>query len=401
MKKFSPFVFLFGILIPLAGAIAQDKKPLPRTAYGQYDESKVPQYILPDPLVLSDGKRVKDTLTWNITRRREILGMFETNVYGKAAIGRPADMHWETTSVDSNSLNDSAITKKVTIYFSKKNAWPKLNVTITMPKTGKPVPVFLVSTWGPNAKLLIRNGFGLVTYDAREIEPDNKDSAYAFGIRKFFDFPERIEPAADEWGTIAAWSWTASRVMDYVETDPAIDSRKVCILGFSRFGKAAMWAGALDQRFAIVLSCESGCGGATLVRRGYGETVKLINDQFPHWFNGNFKTFDNRVNDLAVDWHMLIALMAPRPVYVSTAELDRWGDPHGTFLAAKAAEPVYALFGERGLGVKEMPSLETSVGDFIGYHMRKGKHGITDYDTGKFLDFARRHFAAMDAGNPR
>jgi hypothetical protein len=399
MKKFSPFSFLLLILIPLFATISQDKKPLPRTAYGQYDESKVPQYTLPDPLVLSNGNRVTDTSTWNSVRRQEILGMFEMNVYGKAAIERPDDMHWETTAVDSNALNDFAISKKLTIYFSKKNARPRLNVTVLLPKIGKPVPVFLVSTWGPDAKLLIRNGFGLVTYDARQIEPDNKDSAYAYGIRKFFDPPDRTEPAADEWGTIAAWSWTASRVMDYVETDPALDSRRVCILGFSRFGKAAMWAGALDQRFAIVLSCESGCGGATFVRRGYGETVKLINDQFPHWFNGNFKTYNDRVNDLPVDWHMLIALMAPRPVYVSTAELDRWGDPHGTFLAGQAAEPVYELFGETGLDVKEMPPLETPVGDFIGYHMRKGKHGITAYDTEKFLDFARRHFSAMDAQN--
>ena len=399
MKEFSLFAFFLIVLIPHFAAVSQDKKPLPRTAAGQYDESKVPQYFLPNPLVLSNGRRVTDTSTWNTMRRQEILGMFETNVYGKAAVGRPDDMHWETTAVDSNALNDSAISKKVTIYFSKKNARPKLHVTIILPKTGKPVPVFLVSTWGPNAKLLIRNGFGLVTYDAREIEPDNKDSAYAYGIRKFFDPPDRTEPSADEWGTIAAWSWTARRVMDYVETDAGIDARKVCILGFSRFGKAAVWAGALDQRFAIVLSCESGCGGATLVRRGYGETVKLINGQFPHWFDGNFKNFNDRPENLPVDWHMLIALMAPRPVYVSTAEQDVWGDPRGSFLAAKAAEPVYALFGETGLGVSDMPPVETPVGNFIGYHMRRGKHGITDYDTEKFLDFARRHFTAMDSRN--
>jgi hypothetical protein len=189
--------------------------------------------------------------------------------------------------------------------------------------------------------------------------------------------------------------------MDYIETNTAIDSRKVCLLGFSRFGKAAMWAGAQDERFAIIFSCESGCGGATIVRRGIGETVKLINNQFPHWFNGNFKSFNDRVSELPVDWHMLIALMAPRPVYVSTAEEDLWGDPRGTFLAAKAAEPVYELFGERGLRVTQMPPIETSVGDFIGYHMRKGKHGLIDEDTEKFIEFAEKHLSKTDANDNR
>lgn len=384
-------------MIPICTVFAQDKKLPPGNPAGQYDESKVPKYTLPDPLVMLNGDRVTDTTAWNGRRRPEILRMFETSVYGKATVDRPEGMHWETTAEDSSALNDSAVMKKVTIYFSKKDAWPKLGLDIILPKIGKPVPVFLVSTWVPDAELVIRRGFGLVTFDAREIEPDNKDSAYAEGIRKFFDPPDWKEPAPDEWGTIAAWSWAARRVMDYIETDTNIDARKVCILGFSRFGKAAMWAGAQDQRFAIVFSCESGCGGATIVRRGFGETVKLINDQFPHWFDGNFKSFNNRVNDLPVDWHMLIALMAPRPVYVSTAEEDLWGDPRGTFLAAKAAEPAYELFGEAGLGVTDMPPVETPVGNFIGYHMRKGKHGLIDYDTERFIDFAQKHFSKTDA----
>jgi hypothetical protein len=401
MKELLSLSLLAIVLLPICAILAQDKKIPPDIPAGQYDESKVPEYSLPDPLVMVNGEKVTDTSVWNRIRRPEILKMFEVNVYGKAAVNRPEGMHWETTAEDSTALNGSAVKKKVTIYLSRKKDWPKLEIEIILPKAGKPVPVFLASTWVPDAGLVVRKGFGLVTFDAREIEPDDKDSAYAKGIRKFFDPSDRINPTPDEWGTIAAWSWTMRRVMDYVETDTAIDTRRVCLLGFSRFGKAAMWAGAQDQRFAIVFSCESGCGGATIVRRGVGETVKLINDQFPHWFDGNFKSFNNRVNDLPVDWHMLIALIAPRPVYVSTAEEDLWGDPRGTFLAAKAAEPVYELFGKLGLGVIEMPPTEKSVGDFIGYHMRKGKHGLIDYDTEKFIEFAKKHFAKTDANYSR
>jgi hypothetical protein len=370
----------------------QAQKIPPGNPPGMYDESKIPEYNLPDPLIMMDGRRVTDTAVWNEERRPEILNLFEKNVYGKAMIGRPKGMHWEVKSEGQTVLNGSAIAKSVTIYFSEKNLWPKLDVNIVLPKAGKPVPVFLVSTWFPGARILVERGFGLVTYDAREIEPDDEDSAYDKGIRKFFDPSDQQEPTSEEWGTIAAWSWTARRVMDYLETDSAIDARRVCILGFSRFGKAAMWAGAQDQRFAIVFSCESGCGGATIVRRGFGETVKLINHQFPHWFDGEFKKYNDRANDLPVDWHMLIALMAPRPVYLSTAEEDLWGDPRGTFVAAKDAEPVYRLFGEEGLGVTEMPPVERQVGNFIGYHMRKGKHGLTDYDMERYLDFAEIHF---------
>ena len=379
-------------MAPLSDISAQDQNLPPVEFAGQYDESKVPSYILPDPLIMSDGGSVTDTTAWNEKRRPEILKMFEKNVYGKAGVERPEGMHWVKTAGDISTLNGTAVMKKATIYFSAKETWPKLDVNILLPKTRKPVPVFLASTWVPDAELVIRRGFGLVTFDALEIEPDDKETAYAKGIRKFFDSPDWKELAPDEWGTIAAWSWASRRVMDYIETDTQIDDRKVCILGFSRFGKAAMWAAALDQRFAMVFSCESGCGGASIVRRGFGETVKLINDQFPHWFNGNFKSFNNRVNDLPVDWHMLIALIAPRPVYVSAAEGDLWGDPRGTFLAARAAEPVYELFGEAGLGITEMPPLETPAGNFIGYHIRTGEHGLTDYDTEKFIDFACKHY---------
>jgi len=357
---------------------------------GLYDEQKVPKFTLPDPLVTLDGVKVTDVDTWNRKRRLEILKLFETHVYGRTIVGKPAEMTWKVTSVaDSN-----AITKNITIYFTGKTDGPKMNLNIFLPPGAakKPAPVFLIPGWYANPKILLPQGYGLVTFNPGQIEPDNKDG-YAKSIRKAFAKPGQTKPAPDEWGAIGAWAWAMSRAMDYIVTDHDINANKVAVLGFSRFGKVAMWAGAQDQRFAIVFSGGSGCGGATIVRRGFGETVRSINGYAPHWFCQNFKTYGNCVNDLPIDWHMLIALMAPRPVYIAVAEQDYWGDPHGSFLAAKYAEPVYKLFGKRGLGVDEMPPVDTPVGFCIGFHNRKGEHTITDYDWLQFFAFADRHFA--------
>ncbi|MCJ7778491.1 MAG: hypothetical protein MUP16_09275 [Sedimentisphaerales bacterium] len=363
---------------------------------GLYDESKVPKYTLPDPLVMLDGVKVTNTKTWKEKRRPEILKLFETDVYGRTMVSRPREMTWEVTSIDPNAMDGKAINKNVTIYFIGKKDGPKMNLRITLPaNAGKPVPVFL-TPGGGRSQVLLSRGYGLVSFNPGEIEPDRKDG-YESSIRKFFAQQGQTEPGPDEWGAIGAWAWAMSRAMDYIETDKDIDATKVCIMGVSRYGKVVIWAGAQDQRFAIVFSCESGCGGAVIVRRGYGETVKSINNYAPHWFNRNFKSYGDRVNELPVDWHMLVALMAPRPVYIATAEQDYWGDPRGSFLAAKYAEPVYKLFGKGGLGVDDMPPVETIVGDTIGYHNRKGGHGLNNYDWEQFLAFADRHFGITKA----
>ncbi len=415
-----------GLILGLTGGVRAQPRDV------NYDESKVPAYVLPDPLVMVDGRAVTPAEMWRSERRPEILRLFETRVYGRAP-ARPSQTHFEVISGPETALSGRAIRTEVDVYLLGEAAGPKMTLLIYLPANATgPVPAFLALNFFGNQSIhpdpritmstawmrpvsangirnnrateasrgvqasrwpvetIISRGYALVTIYCGDIDPDY-DDGFQNGIHPHFYRDGQTRPAADEWGTIAAWAWGLSRALDYLELDDRIDHGRVAVMGHSRLGKTALWAAATDERFALAISNNSGCGGAALSRRRYGETVKHINDAMPHWFCGNFKLYNDRESALPVDQHMLIALIAPRPVYIASAEKDRWADPKGEFLAARHAGPVYRLLGERGVGVEQMPEVGKPVGEMVRYHVRAGEHDVTTFDWRAYLQFADRH----------
>ena len=419
-------------------------------AFGQanYDESKVGTYQLPDPLVCLDGTVVKTAEQWEKVRRPEILEMFQREMFGRLpkelieAGNHPDFVTFKVFESSNDALGGKAIRKQVEITFheldyakTKKDSGRevKANLLIYIPKNASgPVPAFLGCNFLGNhtitpekeiALFHLRNGS--MPKDDKNLKPEDSrgyrvnrwdvdqilDAGYALATLHYMDvtFDERNgigtgifslygdskateERTPDAWGSITAWAWGLSRALDYLETDEHIDASRVAVMGHSRLGKTSLWAGASDPRFAVVISNNSGCGGSALSRRNYGETLTIINRNFPHWFAKNFRQYNADPNTLPIDEHELIALMAPRPVYVASAKEDRWANPKGEYLSVYHAVPVYELYGEKpfdGLSEPAQPAVDQPVfGKKMGYHIRTGGHDVKSYDWTQYIRFA-------------
>ncbi len=419
------FQILYGVLMLAICAVT--------SSFGQkdfqpnYDESKVGEYKLPELLVMRDGSTVKNAKEWNAKRRPEILDLFSKHVYGVMPSPTP-DISFKVIEENKKALDGLAVRKQVRIYFDKNNENAYMDVLLYIPSAQKkPVPVFiglnffgnhtvhadrgikLSESWVPNNKEfqieehkatemsraihdrrwpveeLLKSGYAVATAYCGDLEPDHVDG-WKTGIRS--SLKEKLNVQPNEWSAMSAWAWGLSRMVDYLVQDKQINSKQIVVTGHSRLGKAALWSAANDTRMAIVVSNDSGEGGAALARRNFGETVERINTSFPYWFVDQYKTYNKNESAMLVDQHMLLALMAPRPLYVASAEDDEWADPFGEFLGLKNAGPAYALFGIEGIKGDTLPPVEVPVGDVVRYHIRKGAHDITLYDWQQYIKHA-------------
>jgi hypothetical protein len=389
-----------GLCLLLAGGLVAEP------VFFRPDPPGLPAYALPDALKLADGTPVTTADQWRARRRREVLELFRQHVYGRVP-ATPCTTNWRETHRDERAMGGAATLKQVDVTVTAEGRALTIRLALFLPNAAKaPVPTFLLicnrgvenidptrvqrSEFWP-AEEVVARGYGIAAFFNGEVDPDKHDG-FRDGAHALLDRDPR---GPDAWGTLAAWAWGASRCLDYLVSDPGVDARRVAVVGHSRGGKTALWAGAEDERFALVISNDSGCGGAALNRRQPPgrESVTRINASFPHWFCERFKTYGGHEDQLPVDQHELVALVAPRLVYVASASEDLWADPRGEFLSLVHAQPVYRLLGRQGLPRDEMPAIGAQLaGDGMGYHLRSGKHNLTLFDWQRYLDFADREW---------
>lgn len=424
MKRFTQCTS-FALLFMLFCTVAFAQKFVPN-----YDETKVPKYRLPNPFVLPDGSFIETVEQWQSKGRTAILNLFKQEVYGQVPAVDPGKIKYKEMSCVKNALGGKATRKEIRIYFDAPKNTLYADLLLYIPNAAeKPVPAFLGLNFAGNhtvtdekdiidpgwiegsrykkearidirgskaerwqADMVISRGYALATLYYEQIAPDYhkfwKSRVWTTLSNQFPDESKGDNPSA-----ISVWAWGLSRALDCLSKEKEINARKVTVIGHSRLGKTALWAGANDMRFAAVISNNSGCGGAALSRREYGETIKSITSAAPHWFCANLKQYGDCINKLPVDQHELIGLIAPRPIYVASATEDQWADPKGEFLAVLKADPVYRLWRTTGFGTvtRWEPPHDKSVGDIMRYHVRTGPHAVVAFDWQQYLDFADQY----------
>ncbi|KLU02821.1 Glycoprotein gp2 [Rhodopirellula islandica] len=400
------------ILVAVGSTVALGKEP----ADTNYDEAKVPAYDLPDPLIDHAGQSVGRE-EWMMHRRGEVLRMFEESVYGKTP-SQELSVRYEVMETDPNALGGRATRKQVAAFFGE-DAY-RIDILIYLPNAPEaPVAGFVGLNFNGNQTIhsdpgildqgtgkergssasrwqveeIIDRGYAVATIHRDQVDPDNYRNDFTDGIHPLFYREGQTKPEPTEWGSIGAWGWALSRVLDRLEMEPRVDATRMAVVGHSRLGKAALWAGAQDTRFAMVISNDSGCGGASLYRRCFGERIHHMIKPVGYWFCTNHHQYQHREDALPVDQHMLLALVSPRPLYVASATNDRWADPKGEFLAAKHASLVYELLGQPALTQEDFPAPGQPIHTTIGYHLREGDHDITAYDWEQYLRFADQHLS--------
>lgn len=393
MKKKS---VLLVALFALANCAVAQVDPRPDI---NYDEDKIPPYTLPALLQMENGEPVSTVKEWERKRRPELFSLFEQEMYGAMPQGK-VKQKFRVTDVDHNFANGRATHKTVEMTLSRKGKTCKATIHVYTPNHVKRSPVFMYfSGEQKEAKdwlvRLIDAGYGLCTGNNSEFFPDRREDPTVYGesVLSLWGYNSEDALPGNVCRALGVWAWAHSRALDYLETDKDVDAKCVVVMGHSRGGKLAAWAAASDKRFAIAVLNNSGCGGAALFRRKIGETAYRLNLSFPYWMCGNFHKYSWNEDKLPVDQHGLIALIAPRPVYVGSGETDRWADPKGEFLSVAHAEEVYRLYGYKGVQTMTQPPLNTPVGDRAAYHIRTGGHSVTAYDWEQYIKFADRWFA--------
>ena len=394
------------------------------------DESLVVMSPLPDPLVRSDGTRISDPKDWP-SQRAYWMKLIAEHEYGVAPMD-VAKVTWEL--VEEGMMNNQKTKRRQFIVHLKTDAASiDIDFALFTPASGKIKGTFLGLNFqgnhtvdsAPELKLpkgwvandakvgitdnratatargeqsrrwpieeISDRGYAVATAYYGDLDPDF-DDAFKNGVHSLFPNHRGSADHRDRWGSIAGWAWGLSRLLDVLVQQPDIDAGKVAVIGHSRLGKTALWAGATDPRFSIVIANNSGCGGAALERRNFGEAVARINTSFPHWFCHKFRDYNQNESAMPFDQHSIVACIAPRPVYIASATKDLWADPKGEYLGGWFATPVYKLLGHDGLPMEIPPEPDTSVGDRIGYHSRTGIHDIVSFDWEQFMNFSDRHW---------